>query len=178
MIWELALQPHPATPCPAIHALNATVERLADGSLRLHYTLRGDLAQVLIPAPQSPVFTDGLWQHTCFEVFIARKGETAYREFNFSPSKQWAAYAFSDYRKHVEWQSPPMPLLQTLQTDNAYLLTATIPASALPNAAPLQLALTAVIELIDGSKAYWALKHPSEHPDFHHRHGFTHEIWS
>ena len=34
MIWELALQPHPATPCPAIHTLNSTVERLADGGLR------------------------------------------------------------------------------------------------------------------------------------------------
>jgi hypothetical protein len=83
---NIKLIPHPATPCPAIHTLNATVERLADGDLRLRYTLRGDVAQVLIPAPQPPVFTDGLWQHTCFEAFVAVEGETAYREFNFSPS--------------------------------------------------------------------------------------------
>ena len=71
MIWELALRPHPATPCPAIHTLNATVERLADGDLRLRYTLRGDIAQVRIPAPPPPVFTDGLWQYTCVEAVVA-----------------------------------------------------------------------------------------------------------
>ena len=57
-------------------------------------------------------------------------------------------------------------------------MDAIIPSTALPAAAPLQLALTAVIELTDGSKSYWALKHPGERPNFHHRDGFTHEIWS
>jgi hypothetical protein len=179
MIWELALQPHPATPCPAIHTLNVTVERLADGSLRLRYTLRGDITQVRIPAPQPPVFTDGLWQHTCFEAFVAVKGETAYREFNFSPSSQWAAYAFSDYRQPVESPNiPPIPSPSPARGEGSeernFSLTAIIPSSALPAAAPLQLALTAVIELTDGSKSYWALKHPGERPDFHHRDGFTH----
>ena len=184
MIWELALQPHPATPCPAIHTLNATVERLADGSLRLQYTLRGDITQVRIPAPQPPVFTDGLWQHTCFEAFVAVKGETAYREFNFSPSSQWAAYAFSDYRQPEEGSMscsfPPCggKLGWGVDSQSTYQLDATIPSTALPATAPLQLALTAVIELTDGSKSYWALKHPGERPDFHHRDGFTHEIWS
>ncbi|QTR50323.1 DOMON-like domain-containing protein [Candidatus Thiothrix anitrata] len=190
MIWELALQSHPATPCPAIHTLNAKVERLADGSLHLQYTLRGDITQVRIPAPQPPVFTDGLWQHTCFEAFVAVKGETAYREFNFSPSSQWAAYAFSDYRQPVESPlllapSPPCGgragdggECSEQDSQSTYQLDASIPSSALPAAAPLQLALTAVIELTDGSKSYWALKHPSERPDFHHRDGFMHEIWS
>ena len=190
MIWELALRPHPATPCPAIHTLNATVERLADGNLCLHYTLRGDIAQVRIPAPQPPVFTDGLWQHTCFEAFVAVQGETAYHEFNFSPSSQWAAYAFSDYRQPVE--SPillaPFPPCggragdggecSEQDSQSTYQLDAIIPSTALPATATLQLALTAVIELTDGSKSYWALKHPGERPDFHHRDGFTHEIWS
>ena len=30
------------------------------------------------------------------------------------------------------------------------------------------LALSAVIEAIDGAKTYWALAHPSDKPDFHH----------
>lgn len=178
MMWQLTLHPHPTTPCSAVHGLTVQVARLAEGGLRLQYTLHGDIAQVRIPAPKPPAFADGLWQHTCFEAFIAVKGDNAYREFNFSPSGQWAAYAFSDYRQPMPWEQPAMPLLEMVVTDNNLLLTATLLPTALPAAAPLQLACTAVIELSDGSKSYWALIHPSAHPDFHRRNGLTHEMWS
>lgn len=169
---------HPATPCPAVASLQASVTCTADGGLHLCYHLRGDLAQVRIPAPQAPLFTDGLWEHTCFEAFVGVAGNSAYHEFNFSPSGQWAAYAFSDYRQRVEWvgKSSGFPLLQRGNPED-FLLQAPIPIDNLPVGSPLQLNLTAVIELLDGSKSYWALKHPTERPDFHHRDGFTHEIW-
>ena len=111
MSWVFTLQPHPATPCPALHTVTTTVERLADGSLHLRYALSGDIAQVRIPEAQPPTFTDGLWQHTCFEAFVGIKGETAYREFNFSPSTQWAAYAFSDSRQNVTWLVNSEPIV-------------------------------------------------------------------
>ena len=36
-----------------------------------------------------------------------------------------------------------------------------------------KLALSAVIETVDGAKTYWALAHPSDKPDFHHPDSFV-----
>jgi hypothetical protein len=40
----------------------------------------------------------------------------------------------------------------------------------------LRLGLSAVIEDDNGSLSYWALKHPSGKPDFHHPDAFALEI--
>ena len=40
-----------------------------------------------------------LWKTTCFEAFLRAKGEEAYREWNFAPTGNWAAYDFKRYRK-------------------------------------------------------------------------------
>jgi len=37
----------------------------------------------------------------------------------------------------------------------------------------LRLALSAVVEVDDGSLSYWALRHPPGGPDFHHAEGFV-----
>lgn len=81
-----------------IHSLAADVERTPDGGLVFSYRLQGDMARLRIPAGVAGR-GDRLWEQTCFEAFIAPRGATAYVEFNFSPSGQWAAYAFSDYRQ-------------------------------------------------------------------------------
>ena len=137
--------------------------------------MTGDLAQIRIPAPQPPAAVDGLWEHTCFEAFIAVEGKASYHEFNFSPSGQWAAYAFSDYRVRSAWTISQAPVINFAQSYGHLLLEAVIAAADLPqNIAdkPLQLGLTAVIETNDGSRSYWALHHPEARPDFHHRAGF------
>lgn len=150
--------------------------------MRLQYLLSGDLAQILFPAPQAPAFTDGLWEHTCFELFVGVQGESAYREFNFSPSGQWAAYAFSSYRERVGWQveSEPVarlaPVLDQGMAGDGFLFEALVSTDHLPTNPEhksLELALAAVIETTTGEKSYWALKHPTERPDFHHRGGFV-----
>ena len=38
---------------------------------------------------------------------------------------------------------------------------------------PLKLAVSAVIEEVDGQLSYWALTHPGERPDFHNPDGFV-----
>ncbi len=146
------------------------------GDLSLSYKLTGDLAQICIPAPQPSIATDGLWEHTCFEAFIAVEGEAGYHEFNFSPSGQWAAYSFSDYRVRSPWTASQSPAIRFVKSDGHLLLEAVIALGDLPqNMADklLQLGLAAVIEASDGSLSYWALNHPEEdRPDFHHRAGF------
>lgn len=51
-----------------------------------------------LPPAAAPGRADGLWQSTCFELFLLDPQSGAYREFNFAPSGQWAAYSFDSYR--------------------------------------------------------------------------------
>lgn len=150
--------------------------KLQPEGLRLRYELTGDLIRIRIPASEPPGAQDGLWQHTCFEAFIAVEGEAEYREFNFSPSGQWAAYAFSEYRLRKTWMIGQPPIISVVRTPESLVLEADLAAVDLPPATArksLQIGLSAVVESDDGSLSYWALHHPLAPPDFHHREGFT-----
>ena len=179
--YPLTLLRHPATPAPVVRGIEAQAMFGGDGSLSFAYRLWGDMARLLVAPVRSPERTDLLWEHTCFEAFIGVPGETAYREFNFSPSGQWAAYAFSDYRQCVErFELPDAPQIATRLFAGRLEISATLAPGALPpGAKALQIALSAVVEAADtvaGSHSYWALHHPSARPDFHQREAFTLEI--
>ena len=166
---------HTDTVTTAVWIVDVNIRPQPQGDLSLSYKLTGDLAKIRIPAPQPSIAKDGLWEHTCFEAFIAVEGESGYHEFNFSPSGQWAAYSFSDYRARSPWTASQRPAIRFVQSDRHLLLEAVIALGDLPrNMAdkPLQLGLAAVIEASDGSCSYWALHHPEDRPDFHDRGGF------
>jgi len=166
---------HTGTISTAVRTVLVKVEPQPQGDLHLSYDLTGDFTQIRIPAPQPPAAIDDLWEHTCFEMFVAVEGEAGYHEFNFSPSGQWAAYAFSDYRVRSVWTVSQAPTIRFAKSNGHYLLEAVIAAADLPRnsaAKPLQLGLSAVIEAEDGSRSYWALHHPEARPDFHQRAGF------
>ncbi|MFT3849667.1 MAG: DOMON-like domain-containing protein [Propionivibrio sp.] len=176
----LNLTCHPATPAPVVRSLEAKIGFNPDGSVGLFYCLRGDIIRLRIPEELVPQRLDHLWEHTCFEAFIGVRGETAYREFNFSPSGQWAAYAFEDYRQPAETllETEP-PIIIARRYAGRLEVDVTLGPQALPpNDArvPWQIGLSAVIEeadTVDGSHSYWALRHPNERPDFHHRDAFA-----
>ena len=166
---------HTDTVTTAVWIVDVNIRSQLQGDLSLSYKLTGDLAQIRIPAPQPSIAKDGLWEHTCFEAFIAVEGGAGYHEFNFSPSGQWAAYSFSNYRARNPWTASQRPAIRFIQSDGHLLLEAVISLGDLPqNMAnkPLQLGLAAVIEVSDGSRSYWALHHPEDRPDFHDRAGF------
>lgn len=169
-----ALQAHPDFPCPAVLSLQVEVAPQAD-RLTLVYRLQGDLAALRLPTPATPVEPDRLWAHTCFEVFLTRGEGAAYREYNFSPSGQWAAYAFAAYRQRdAAIPALPAPTLAWNREAGELALKVTLPAVALPPGdGALYLALTTVVEQADGTLSYWALRHPAGKPDFHHRDGFA-----
>lgn len=172
----MQLHCHPSATTDLSLDIQVQVEQLAHGDLQLCYQLTGPLAQVRIPAPCPASAQDGLWQHTCFEVFIARQGAAAYREFNFSPSSLWAAYGFSEYRQRAAWQASQAPQISVSHHENGLQLTAILAAADLPedtDALPLQLGVSAVIEHANTQLCYFALHHPSAQPDFHHRAGFV-----
>ncbi len=164
---------HPACPCPILERLEVSASLEADGGLLLHYQLFGETDQLAISAPKIPGPADNLWQHTCCEAFIVGDG-LAYREFNFSPSGQWAVYQFSAYRERTADFAPAEPPTVSFeQGRDACQLTACIPASLLPPDDCLHLGLTAVVEGRDGRKHYWAIVHAAAQPDFHLRQSLT-----
>jgi hypothetical protein len=158
-----------------VTALRATCATLPDGGMRLAFALEGRIAALRVLDQGTPDAWP-LWQHTCFEAFLAPPGETGYREYNFSPAGLWAASAFRRYReieRDLTDRAPP-PIIKVQQRDDALLLTAKLPSGLLPDSPSLQAGLSAVIERLDGQIEYWALRHPvAERADFHHRDGWT-----
>jgi hypothetical protein len=122
-----------------------------------------------------------LWQHTCFEVFIAVKGQPTYYEFNFSPSGEWAAYAFiKGYRDGGPIEDDGLhPEIVVRSAANSFELEAIVRLDrlqAIKSQMPLRMGLSAVIEEKDGTLSYWALKHRPGKPDFHHPDSFALEL--
>ena len=66
----LALACHAQTPSQAIRGVDAVVGTASGNILTLAFVLECDLSSVRIPEPRSSRRADGLWQHTCFEVFV------------------------------------------------------------------------------------------------------------
>lgn len=164
----------------AIHRIEAKVDASESGALAFSYTLIADTHQLRIPVAAAPRRVDGLWRHTCFEAFIGMKGSTAYYEFNFSPSSEWAAYRFRAYRDGGPLEDVALaPNISVEQAADRLALAATVRLDRLPVIEPgatLRIGLSAVIEATDGSLSYWALKHPAVKPDFHHFDSFTLEL--
>jgi hypothetical protein len=159
-----ALVPHPATPCAALRAIEASVVR-AGNDLRVAYVLQGAIDRLRLPPPRA---AGALWQHTCCELFVAH-ALPAYREYNFSPSGEWAAYSFGSYRNGAAVEIPD-PRIAVKRDRERLELTAAIQADA------RTIGLSAVIEEQDGTLSYWALKHAPGKPDFHHPDAFALEL--
>lgn len=165
------LVPHPQSRAGAVRGIHAEAARTADGGLALRYRIEGDLERLRIPSPSAPAPGERLWEHSCCEAFVASAGAVDYREFNFSPSGAWAAYAFRSYRQGEPWRVAD-PGIDVRRSGQALELRARVPAPP----RKLSVALCAVIEDCDGVLSYWALHHPAGKPDFHRRDGFALEL--
>jgi hypothetical protein len=156
---------HPAS--PASQVTGVTVEARMDDEDEVLLTFIVDgLPHVRIPAPQSPGRADDLWKSTCFELFLRPENEPGYIELNFSPSGQWAAYAFDDYREGM--RDCPLPIAPHIERDGegrGWEIDVDL-SPVRPGA--MLMGLSAVVEELDGTRSYWALAHPPEKPDFHH----------
>ena len=169
----LPLACHPQTPCPAIQGIDAVITTAPGGILTLAFVLECDVSRLHIPAPRSPRRADGLWAHSCFELFVMAGDGPAYREFNFSPSGEWAVYAFRSYREGGALDVELAPGVAVRRTRNRLELDAEICQDLLPPGRPLRLGLSAVMEDADGKLSYWALRHAPGKPDFHHTDAFA-----
>jgi hypothetical protein len=177
------LLPHPVSAPGAlqdlVHELSVRVARPEPDHLELTYRLAGDLEALKLPEPRPPVRADGLWRRTCFEAFIGHAGAPDYWEYNFSPSGAWAAYHFSAYREGMAplLKGAPPTVTPHIHTDSVEVsVRLDLSWLARSVASGLRLGLTAVVEDKARVLSYWALKHPAEKPDFHHRDSFVVEL--
>jgi hypothetical protein len=166
-----ALERHPDAACDALRGIAASVTRNAAGGLQVAYVLEGEIERLHIPAPRPARVAEGLWRHTCCEIFIARRGVASYREFNLSPSGEWAAYDFMRYREGRLLDHDSLsPAIVVRIAPSELRLSASI---AVPHALELRIGLAAVIEEKSGALSYWALRHAPGRPDFHHPDAFA-----
>jgi hypothetical protein len=162
---------HPLTPSQAVQSIVSAVHRRAE-SVHLEFVVTGKIAQLKLPPTQEPSRTDDLWQHTCFELFARSPGAKTYMEFNFSPSTQWAAYRFDAYREGMmPMELHSAPIVHMSVSEARLQFDVQMDARDFP--APVELALTAVIEELSGTKSYWAIDHRADEPDFHYERGFA-----
>lgn len=172
---RLVLHAHRATPCGCANALTVDVHRRGPDLLTLTFRIDGRVDRLQLPDRRPAEHTDGLWCSTCFEAFLRLPGERGYVEINLSPSSQWAAYRFDDYRRGVRPVTPAKPpeievrgLGQGLQADARIHLAGILPAEGVD----LEIAVTAVLQDRTGALSYWAVSHPAGAADFHDPRGF------
>lgn len=174
----MQLLPHSGQAHPHVQGFELEASRKANGALALGFRLKADLGHWHVPKIKAPLRADGLWRHTCFEAFIAMPGSDAYCELNFSPSGEWAAYAFTGYRAGMTvLELPGPPEARWTRGDNSLELAVVLELPAFfRHAGPLRLGASAVLEAQSGTISYWALRHPAGQPDFHHPESFVWEL--
>jgi len=171
---RLALVRHPRTPAHHVRCIEVLAGRDARGGLRLDYRLNGDCAALRVPGPAAPVRRDGLWRHTCFEAFVTGGEGTAYREFNFSPSGEWAAYGFPARRRDMQaLRLSRPPRIELTMAADTLQLRASVARADLPFGGVLRVGLAVVIEDTGGVLSYFSLAHTAAEPDFHDPASFT-----
>ena len=159
---------------PAVK-VEARAELVRALRMTLEWSLTGDLKTLALPRRSASHRADRLWEHTCFEAFVAPASGPRYCELNFAPSTRWAAYAFDGYRqgmRPLELAKPPK--VKVVTTANELRVTAGVELGGLADAPlPWRIGLTAVVEDRAGGRAYYALLHPRDKPDFHDAAAFT-----
>lgn len=172
---RVQLIPHPATPMPQVSSLTVVLAATGDGGLTADFDCRCAAGALRLPQARPAAAADELWRHTCCELFAGVAGDAAYREYNCSPSGQWAMYGFSAYRVRDACALSPAPRINFCTHAQGWTLQARLDARALPGAAAAHIAIgvAVVLEAADGTLGYWALRHAAVRPDFHRRETFV-----
>ena len=167
---QLYLVPHPHTPPSGPEfKLWANVDHVgalgAVASTNIWFGVGAPASRFIIAEGAESERADELWKTTCFEAFLKSPGSDIYREWNFSPSGQWAAYDFTARRDGRSNAEVAPPYLRVEDNLTWWAMGVTIAVDAELDWA---LGLSAVLEERDGTKSYWALAHPpGDKPDFH-----------
>ncbi|MFZ3194564.1 MAG: DOMON-like domain-containing protein [Moraxellaceae bacterium] len=150
-------------------SVQVEIRQLGNLSWQLTYQLNDPKQQIFWPEKQSVLSRqDYLWESTCFELFVQAVVSSEYLELNFSPTLQWNAYSFDEYRSPAQMPPRRDDRLRVLSVAvDARQLVAVIDLSECFVAGQaLQVGLTCVLKDQAGQCSYWALQHGGQ-PDFH-----------
>lgn len=179
---RLRLVVHPASSAEATVIVSLV---RAASVLQLKYEIEA-AEDIAIPPPRAAAAQrcDELWRHTCCELFAAprpaggayRTGG-AYREFNFAPMGDWAAYDFDAPRSGMRATAldEPPQVRATLGAPEARWSRALVVEVRLLWSAVGEGSLlwpTVVLETRSGP-SFWALRHHGPQPDFHRAENFS-----
>ena len=123
------------------------------------------LSSIYVPNdPENLRFTkkEGLWDSTCFEIFI--KSGNHYIEWNFAPSGEWWVMDFSDYRKRIG--SVEVGTLIPHKMEWAHREGLECHVSIPVKKEKFEIGISCVLE-VGATKTHWALAHPKDKLDFH-----------
>lgn len=123
------------------------------------------LPQAFTADPEAIARVDGLWNDTCFELFLRPVGKTSYHEFNFSLLPAWNQYVFSSYRNPQPPTASHDYTLESFSWDGTNL---EIMLAGFFAQKKYEVSLTAVLKEKSGLIHYLAHKHTGSEPDFHH----------
>jgi hypothetical protein len=173
-VQGFSLRPFPsAHPLPEVK-ITGTIGR-RDDVLSLEYELLGFTETIAVPAPAVlPARRDGLWDETCFELFLGIEKSDRYWEFNFSPAGHWNVYSFEDYRQGMREEPAfaSLPFSVHLRSEVLNLSVKLNLEKIIPRDRGLKVGISAVLRSSEGECSYWALTHPGPRPDFHRKDGF------
>src|SRR5262249_29415017 len=148
MEMQFNLEPHPTT-LPTISGLKVwvTVEHAASlaavATTNIWFGIGAPADKFVVPAPAEPSRAADLWQTTCFEAFLRPLSEDGYREWNFAPSGEWAAYDFTSTRSGMKDADAADPYVRVEDNFTWWALGASI---AVPADTNWELGLSAVLE--------------------------------
>ncbi len=173
---SFSLVPFPGNPPPVSLKIGGSLRRYGN-MMHIFIQVAGDhMDRIRIPALiESPARIYGLWEQTCFELFLAPLESCQYWEFNLSPSGAWNVYRFNAYREGM-LQEPAFSALpfQVNRHQTSFSISLDFDSRNLfgPQLV-IAAGICAVIEDKNGVKSYWALTHTAGKPDFHARKSFT-----
>ena len=176
-----SLKPFPSVDLLPALQITGSIERHSN-ALSISYSLSGRMDELILPAPaDARLRKNNLWEEACFEFFLGVKGSERYWEFNLSPSGHWNVYRFKSYRQGMQEEPAFKSLPFSVQLcSNSLLLSLGLELDKVippgQGSEVLQVAISAVIKIIDGKTTYWALAHPGPKADFHRRDGFIIEL--
>lgn len=171
---QYTLKPFSPPPSPFSVEVNYSQQK---SQLKVKFSLKGDISSLNLPPPsKNPDRIDGLYHHTCLEIFL-KSGES-YLECNFAFSGDWCLFLFEGYRKasspagelnkklfnidHISRSKEEASLGVSLHLDQMDFW----------KDSPSHLGLSTVLEHPKRLLSYWALTHVSDKPDFHRSESF------
>jgi len=173
-----SLKPFSIPPAPYAITVDYQVTEL---ELEVVFTLKGDITTLNLPKPvEFPKRVEGLYHHTCIEVFLKRGKK--YLEWNFAFSGDWCLFLFDGYRTRAKYKIPNESELFSLshisQSSSEASIKALIYLDKLDflEETESEIGFSAILEHPKSILSYWALTHLGNKPDFHQEKSFIAKI--